>query len=160
MDGLFMIGAYGYGAESFFTALQQAQIDLFLDLRRRRGMRGRLYSFANASRLQQELEARGIEYRHIIELAPHPDTRELQHQEDVADRTAKRQRVALGDAFVADYVDRTLDTFDWNALVGDLEEFHRPVLFCVERTPEACHRHLVARRLANVTGVAVTNVLP
>jgi uncharacterized protein (DUF488 family) len=160
MERLFTIGAYGFDAEAFFDALQRAKVDLFLDLRRRRGVRGRLYSFANARRLQQELEARGIAYRHLIELAPDPATRELQNREDVAQRVAKRQRASLGEAFVADYTQRTLEPFDWEALVRDLEAFQRPVLFCVERAPEACHRHLVAARLVNVTAVPVTDLVP
>jgi uncharacterized protein (DUF488 family) len=160
MERLFTIGAYGFDAGSFFDALQRAQVDLFLDLRRRRGMRGGLYAFANARRLQEELESRGTAYRHIVELAPDPATRELQHREDAADRVAKRRRTSLGEAFVADYTQRTLEPFDWDALVGELEGFLRPVLFCVERAPEACHRHLVAERLARAAGVSVTDLLP
>ena len=123
-------------------------------------MRGTLYSFANATRLQQELEARGTAYRHMVTLAPEPATRELQHREDAADRVAKRQRTSLSGAFVADYTQRTLDPFDWDALIGELDGFQRPVLFCVERMPEACHRHLMAKRLAGAAGLPVTDLMP
>jgi uncharacterized protein (DUF488 family) len=160
MERLFTIGAYGVDAEGFFDALRRAKVDLFLDLRRRRGMRGRSYSFANAGRLTQELEARGVVYRHLIELAPDPATRELQNRQDTAERVAKRQRTSLGAAFIADYTQRTLEPFDWSALARELEAFQRPVLFCVERAPEACHRHLVAARLASVMSVPVTDLMP
>lgn len=129
MERLFTIGAYGFDAQGFFAALQEAQVDLFLDLRRRRGVRGRDYAFANAGRLQRELEARGIFYRHLITLAPDQETRELQSREDAAHRVARRRRETLGDAFIADYTRRTLEPFDWPALLGELEEYRRPVLF-------------------------------
>ena len=60
MEHLFTIGAHGYHSGDFFNALRDADIDLFVDIRRRRGMRGRVYSYANATRLQDELQARGI----------------------------------------------------------------------------------------------------
>src|SRR5579864_4901548 len=116
MERLFTIGAYGFDADSFFTALQHAKIDLFLDIRRRRGLRGSLYAFANASRLQQELEARNIAYRHLIDLAPDQETRELQNEADEASRLPKRQRESLAPAFVEEYTHRTLEPFDMNQL--------------------------------------------
>jgi uncharacterized protein (DUF488 family) len=160
MDRLFTIGAYGWDPETFFQTLEQAQVDLFLDIRRRRGVRGREYAFANATRLQQELETRGITYRHEIGLAPDQVTRDLQARDDAEKRIARRKREALGDAFIADYLERTLEPFDTGVLVDDLMSFRRPVLFCVERAPEACHRHLVAERLAKETGVPVTDLVP
>lgn len=159
MERLFTIGVYGFDAESFFGALTGAKVDLFLDIRRRRGVRGRQYSFANATRLTRELESRGVAYRHLIELAPEPVTRELQHRADAAHRVASRQRESLAEAFAADYTRRTLEPFDWCALAGELEAFERPVLFCVERMPQACHRHLVAARLRDATGVPVTDLI-
>lgn len=160
MEQLFTIGAYGFDAERFFKTLEDAEIDLFLDLRRRRGVRGSAYTFANASRLQGELAGRGIAYRHLLALAPQQATRELQNQRDAADHVAKRQRETLGEAFVEDYIQRTIDPFQWEQLIQDLQPVQRPVLFCVERLPHACHRHLVAQRLADRTGAPVTDLLP
>jgi uncharacterized protein (DUF488 family) len=160
MERLFTIGAYGFDAESFFAALHKAEVDLFLDLRRHRGVRGSDYAFANAARLQRELQDRGIAYRHLLDLAPDQETRELQSRHDRSERVARRKRTALGEEFVTEYTHRALDPFDWNALMSELEAFHRPVLFCVERTPEACHRHLAAARLAGVAGVPVTDLVP
>lgn len=160
MERLFTIGAYGYDPERFFDTLREANVDLLLDLRRHRGMRGTLYSFANARRLQHELEVRDMVYRHLIELAPDPATRKLQQQRDMADRVAKRQRTSLDEMFIADYSRQTLAPFNWDALREGLRTFRRPVLFCVEREPEACHRKLVADRLAAMTGSPVEDLLP
>jgi hypothetical protein len=57
--------------------------------------------------------------------------------------------------FVTDYTRRTLEPFDFDAFVEELKPYRRPVLFCVERTPEVCHRSLVARRLSEAAGVEV-----
>lgn len=160
MERLFTIGAHGFGAERFFDALREANVDLFLDLRRRRGMRGKPYTFANARQLQRELEARDMVYRHLIELAPDPATRELQQQRDTANCVAKRERASLDEAFIAAYSCHTLAPFDWDALYERLDSFQRPVLFCVERAPEACHRRLVANRLAGMMGSPIEDLLP
>jgi uncharacterized protein (DUF488 family) len=160
MQRLYTIGAYGFEPDTFFDALEKAKIDLFLDIRRRRGVRGRQYSFANASRLQAELGKRGIAYRHVIELAPDNVTRALQAEADKQTGVARRKRSRLGEAFAEDYTRRVLDSFDFHALAQELKEFDRPVLFCVEGAPEACHRSLAAARLAKVADVPVTHLVP
>ena len=60
------IGAIGYTAESFFQALQNANVDTFIDVRRRRAVRGREYAFANSQRLQARLAELGIRYVHPV----------------------------------------------------------------------------------------------
>jgi uncharacterized protein (DUF488 family) len=160
MERLFTIGAYGFDQETFFDALSGAGVDALLDVRRRRGVRGREYAFVNATRLQRELEARGIAYRHLLDLAPQQVTRDLQSRADAADKVAKRQRTGLAAEFVADYTERTLEPFDWARLAGELREFRRPALFCVERLPESCHRGLSAVRLAAAGGVPVEHLVP
>jgi uncharacterized protein (DUF488 family) len=160
METLFTIGVYGFTPERFFGALEAAGIDCFLDIRRRRGVRGREYAFANAGRLQEELESRHIAYRHILALAPEQETRDLQSRQDTEEGVPRRQRVVLGQAFVEDYEQRTLRPYDFDPLVADLRDCKRPVLFCVERSPRACHRGLVAGRLAEITGVPVEHLTP
>lgn len=160
MERLFTIGVYGFDGESFLSALQQAQIDLLLDIRRRRGVRGSEYTFANAKRLQRELESKGITYRHVIELAPEEATRDLQSRDDEAAHIPRRRRAVLGEAFIADYTRRTLDPFDWAPFIEGLKPYRRPALLCVERLPEACHRRLVAERLVRLAGVPETDLLP
>lgn len=160
MERLYTIGAYGFDAEHFFGAIEDARIDLFLDIRRRRGIRGPLYTFGNAGRLQEELDARDIAYRHILALAPDEKTRSFQREADEASGQPRRDRAALSEGFVRAYTERAMGPFDWEAFAGELQPFRRPVLFCVERTPQACHRGLVAARLATLTGVPVTHLTP
>ena len=47
-----------------------------------------------------------------------------------------------------------IGVYDW-----DLDHF-LAARFCVERDPEACHRSIVAERLANDHGVSVGHLLP
>jgi uncharacterized protein (DUF488 family) len=157
----FTIGVYGFTEDGFFDALRAAGIDTFCDLRRRRGVRGSEYAFVNAARLQQELAARGIAYRHFLELAPSRELREAQAAEDRAARVAKRQRTGLSDGFAAGYREECLAGFDGAAFAAALgPDARRVVLFCVEREPSACHRSLVAERLERDLGAAVTHLVP
>lgn len=160
MERLYTVGVYGFTAETFFAALERDGIDLLLDIRRRRGVRGSEYAFANAARLQEALDERSIAYRHVLDLAPENETREIQERQDRASGTARRQRTALGPAFITDFTQRTLLPFDWDALRSDLTEYRRPALLCVERVPEACHRSLVAQRLVQGTDVPVMDIVP
>lgn len=154
------IGAYGFEPQGFFGALEKAGVDVFLDIRQRRGLRGSRYAFANATRLTAELENRGIAYRHVRELAPDPEIRDLQRQADEATATTKSGRTELAPAFVDAYAAAKLDRFDWRGLASELASFDAPVLFCVERTPESCHRSLVAPRLAQVLDAEVVDLTP
>ncbi len=142
------IGVYGSTRAAFFDALEAAGVDVLLDIRRRRAVRGTQYTFANAERLTAELAAREIEYRHILELAPDNDTLATQHAADDTAKRLKSERTELAPEYIEKYVSRTLSRFDFSALARELEPFSTPVLFCIERIPEACHRSLVAPKLA------------
>ena len=50
MAEVLTIGAYGWDAETFFDALVRERVGVFCDLRRRRGVRGPEYAFANSAR--------------------------------------------------------------------------------------------------------------
>ena len=89
------IGVYGYDEDEFFAALQEAGVDLFCDIRLRRGVRGAQYAFANSQRLQARLEEMGIAYLHRKDLAPTKEIRSLQFAADDAKKVAKRQRDTL-----------------------------------------------------------------
>jgi hypothetical protein len=69
------IGVYGWTLDESLAALHEADIALVLDVRRRRGVRGREYSRANARRLQASLAEAGIDYSHHKELAPTTELR-------------------------------------------------------------------------------------
>ncbi len=161
MPELITIGAYGWDAERFFAALAAAGADTFCDLRARRGVRGSEYAFANSQRLQARLAELGIRYLHRPDLAPDAETRAAQYAADKASHTAKRQRRALSPAFVDAYCRGRLDGFDSAAFLADFGSDSRVItLFCVEREPDACHRGLLADRLARELDVTVRHLLP
>jgi uncharacterized protein (DUF488 family) len=158
---LVTIGAYGWDAERFFTALVSARVDTFCDIRQRRGVRGAEYAFANSRRLQARLAELGIRYLHCKELAPSRATREQQYAADKAEGTTKRQRKALSPAFAEAYRRERLAVFDSAEFLAGLGPDAKVVaLFCVEREPQACHRSLVTERLARDSGARVKHIIP
>jgi len=161
MAKIVTIGAYGFTAEDFFEALQTAGVDVFYDVRWRRGVRGAEYAFVNSQRLQASLESLGIAYIHRRDLAPPPEIREKQKETDKAGKIAKRKRSYLSHDFVSAYREIILDDFDVAKFLSQLPEGARTVaLFCVEREPSACHRSLLAERLLWADGVEVEHLLP
>jgi uncharacterized protein (DUF488 family) len=155
------IGVYGFTEAAFFQALQEARVDVFCDVRRRRGVRGAAYAFANSQRLQARLAALGIHYRHCKELAPPTAVRQRQQVADKAAKVAKRRRDALSPDFIAAYQAAVLADFEPQALLQDLPpEAQTLALFCVERDPAACHRSLAAEKLQQATGVSVVHIAP
>lgn len=153
------IGVYGYTEDEFFHELTVRGIEVFVDIRRRRGMRGSKYSFANRTYLQQKLQELGIQYVYVKELAPPDDLRNRQKQEDQLAGVTKRTRPHLNDAFVQRYMTECLDPFDIEAFLRRFRGADNIVLFCVESNPEACHRGLVAQRLAQLPDVQVHHIV-
>lgn len=161
IHSLVTIGAYGYDADSFFRALQDQQVDTFVDIRRRRGVRGSQYAFANSQRLQARLAELGIRYVYIHELAPTSAVRDRQHQADAATHTPKRARTSLSPAFVAAYEAEILEAYSPGQFLDGLPDDARTVaLFCVEKTPDACHRSLAATWLSADLGAPVIHLTP
>ena len=155
------IGVYGFNENSFFRALCKAEVDTFCDIRSRRGVRGATYAFANSKRLQARLAELGIRYIYRKDLAPTQTVREKQAAADKATKTAKRKRTELGEAFIEAYHTECLDTFDAQSLLDELESDAQVVaLFCVETAPEACHRSLVADKLAKTFNLEVEDIVP
>ena len=158
---LFTIGVYGSTRASFFDALEASGIDILLDLRRRRAVRGSTYAYANAGRLTAELSERGIAYMHVIGLAPEGETLALQGEIDAEAGRLKSERSELSPEYIKRYRTQTLDRFDFAALATELQGFKAPVLFCIERIPQACHRSLVAPKLAKALGgIEVEHLTP
>jgi uncharacterized protein (DUF488 family) len=155
------IGAYGFDKESFFQALLDAKVDTFCDLRMRRGMRGSTYAFANSSSLQRRLSELGIRYLYIKDLAPDHEIRKKQKQEDEKLGVVKRSRKILGQTFIQAYEKDRLSTFNTGDFIEQLGQNTRVIgLFCVEREPEACHRSLAAKRLAQDLDLQVEHIKP
>jgi uncharacterized protein (DUF488 family) len=154
------IGVYGFTAERFLAALRDADVALLLDVRQRRGVRGHEYAWANSRRLQDALDAAGIAYRHHPELATTTELRQLQYREDEREGVGQRTRTHLSDAFRERYTSEVLDTVDLKPIVDELPANGTTALLCVERDPDACHRSLIAKRMADEYGVRVTHLTP
>jgi uncharacterized protein (DUF488 family) len=131
-----------------------------LDVRQRRGVRGREYAWANARRLQAALADAGIGYEHRKELAPTTELRQLQYAEDERRGVGKRSRRELAPEYVERYTREILDHADLDAVVARLPRDAVTALLCVERDPEACHRSLVAAALAEANALEVVHLRP
>jgi uncharacterized protein (DUF488 family) len=153
------IGVYGFTEETFTAALASAGADLFCDLRARRGVRGSNYAFANARRLETLVTGLGIPYRHFPALAPPKSIRTAQSEVDRTTGTTKRQRASLSPEFVSAYASVIQADDAARALRSIAEACEVPILLCVERLPEACHRSLVARALAGPT-TPIADIVP
>jgi uncharacterized protein (DUF488 family) len=160
MRSVVTIGVYGWTFEQFLDALRDADVRQLLDVRQRRGVRGRQYAWANARRLQAELTSAGIEYRHHQELAPTTELRHVQYAADDREGVGKRSRVILDSEYAERYVSEILDQADLGQIVEPMPVNGAAALFCLERDPEACHRSLIAERLASEHGVTIVHLLP
>jgi uncharacterized protein (DUF488 family) len=154
------IGVYGFSGESFLQRLRHADVHLLLDVRQRRGVRGPEYAWANSVRLQAALARAGIAYEHHPELAPTTDLRQLQYAEDDLEGVGKRSRRELAAEYTRRYTTEILDRADLTPIVSALPSSGTAALFCVERDPEACHRSLIAQRLAEQHHVTVEHLRP
>jgi uncharacterized protein (DUF488 family) len=154
------IGVYGFDRERFISALTGATVTVLFDVRQRRGVRGSEYAWANSRRLQAALEGAGIGYEHHKELAPTTELRELQYREDARQGVGKRSRAELAPEYRERYTREILDRVDLADLAERLSGERAGALMCVERDPEACHRSLIAQRLAERHSVTVEHLRP
>jgi uncharacterized protein (DUF488 family) len=154
------IGVYGFDQAAFLAALARARVKVLLDVRQRRGVRGSEYAWANSARLQAALADAGIEYRHHKELAPTTELRRLQYAEDDRLGVGKRSRVELAPEYRDRYTREILDQVDLEPIVASLPANGATALLCVERDPDACHRSLIADRMASEHGVSVRHLKP
>jgi uncharacterized protein (DUF488 family) len=154
------IGVHDWDLDSFLTALRGLERPFLLDVRQRRGVRGPQYAWANSQRLQRALGAEEIPYRHVPDLAPTTELRQLQYAVDDAAGVGKRSRQSLDPGYIAGYTEQILDPFDLSELLASLPDEVTPVLLCVEAEPSACHRSLVAARLASEHGLDVVHLRP
>ncbi len=154
------IGVYGFDGESFLDRLRLADVRLLLDVRQRRGVRGPQYAWANSRRLQAALAGAGIAYEHHPELAPTTELRQFQYAEDDRLGVGKRSRVELAPEYTRRYTAEILDRADLRAIAAALLREAPAALLCVERDPEACHRSLIAERLAERYAVSIWHLRP
>ena len=157
---IFTIGVYGSLEDEFFGKLVNNHIDLFCDIRQRRGVRGSKYAFVNSNYLQNKLMELGIGYVYEKRLAPTKEIREMQWEADKLEHQTKKTRETLGHAFCEGYKSLVLDKADLDALVNifTTRKANNVVLFCLEEHAEACHRSLLAQKLADIYGFEVVNL--
>ena len=154
------IGVYGFDGARFVETLDEAGVTLVVDVRQRRGVRGSQYAWANAQRLQRRLADSRIRYVHHDELAPTTELRELQYRADHRTGAGKRSRAELDPEYVSRYTAEILDPAPLQQLLDDLPIHGRAALLCVEAAAAACHRSLIARRLAERYGFEVEHLGP
>jgi uncharacterized protein (DUF488 family) len=149
LPDIYTIGVYGFSESDFFQKLIENNIDTFCDIRRRRAVRGSLYAFVNSKRLQNKLAQLSIKYIYEIGLAPTNEIRELQKKVDEENKIFKRQREELGYVFKTEYIDKILSQFNTHQFINNLLDSgsRRIILFCVEKSPAACHRSLVTNKI-------------
>jgi uncharacterized protein (DUF488 family) len=153
------IGVYGFDRDSFLATLAGAGVELLLDVRQRRGVRGGEYAWANARRLEAALAEAGIGYSHLKELAPTTELRQLQYREDDRLGEGKRSRTALAPEYARLYTEQILDPLDLGPVLKWIGN-SSAALLCVERDPEACHRSLIASRLQSDYDFRVEHLRP
>ena len=154
------IGVYEFDGPSFVNTLDAAGVTKVLDVRQRRGVRGSQYAWANAQRLIARLAEARIGYEHHPELAPDTELRHLQYREDDRQGVGKRSRERLSADYVREYTTEILDLVPLEPLIGRLPVHGLGALLCVEATAQACHRSLIAGRLAERFGLEVIDLEP
>jgi uncharacterized protein (DUF488 family) len=155
------MGVYGYTDKTFRQALQQADVDVFVDTRRRRGVRGAQYSFANSQRLQETLQSLGIPYVHRLDLSPTPEMIRSQDDADHNAKIARHERTHLTPEFRETYEGDILKYFDPREFVASLGSgVESALIFCIEEVPDACHRSILAKRLHDELGGTVEHLVP
>ena len=152
------VGVYQSSLDDFLDKLRRHRVAMVVDVRQRRGVRGPAYAWANSLRLQTALEKAGIQYRHVPELAPTTELRQLQYREDERLNVGKRSRVELAEEYRRRYLREVLDPVNLGAVLESLPDEATTALLCVERDARACHRSLIAARLQAQYGVPVLNL--
>jgi uncharacterized protein (DUF488 family) len=152
------VGVYQSGLDDFLDKLTRRRVAMLVDVRQRRGVRGREHAWANSRRLQAALAQAGIAYRHVPDLAPTTELRQLQYREDDRLKVGKRSRVELADVYRRRYLHEVLDQVDLRAFLESLPDDATSALLCVERDARACHRSLIAARLQAQYGVVIVNL--
>ena len=158
IDTLYTTGGYGYSQNTFFDRLKANGVDALVDIRQRRGMRGRQYSFLNSTALQAELLGRGIAYLYLKELSPTTAVRDAQKSQDLSSGVAKRKREILSCEFVAAYSENILVNLNPEDVWAKISSYKRPCFFCVEAAERACHRSLVTDWLTNYRHTPVNHI--
>jgi uncharacterized protein (DUF488 family) len=152
------VGVYYSSLDDFLDKLKRHRVATVVDVRQRRGVRGRDYAWANSLRLQAALEQARMQYVHLPQLAPTTELRQLQYREDDRLNVGKRSRTELSEAYRRRYLAEVLDHVDLGGVLESLPDEATSALLCVERDAPACHRSLIAARLPARYGVPILNL--
>jgi uncharacterized protein (DUF488 family) len=154
------IGVYEWEPHAFIGALDAKNVTKLFDIRQRRGVRGSRYAWANSNRLQALLADAGIAYEYHPELAPDTEMRQTQYRADARQGVGKRSREVLAPEYIREYTQEILDTVPLEPFVRRMPVHGIGALLCVEADAPACHRSLVAQRLAERFGFEVVDLDP
>jgi hypothetical protein len=72
----------------------------------------------------------------------------------------KRSRERLAPEYATRFVHERLDRVDLAPIVESMPADAATALVCVERDPEACHRSLIAERMASQFGLSLEHLRP
>jgi hypothetical protein len=126
---IFTIGGYGFTEERFRQVIQDANVDTFLDVRQRRGMRGSKYAFLNSLQLQDMLSQANIKYIYAPDLAPTTSIRNAQKQVDMSFGVEKRNRCQLSSDFIERYQHEILANVDSSNILGGFHDVTMDFIF-------------------------------
>jgi uncharacterized protein (DUF488 family) len=158
MKKVITIGVYGKSEDDFFDTLVKNDIKILWDIRQRRGMRGKTYSFVNSLYLQRKLQELGIQYQYFKQLSPTMEVRLIQNNIDRANRIWKKNRTELSPIFSEAYLSNLKDPEIVKILSDYIKADEAIALFCVECIPEACHRSVLAKKIADIAIVPIQNL--
>jgi len=145
------IGVYGRTGKLFIDDLRKHRIDLLVNVRRRRGVRGSEYAWSNSLRLQALLKKEGIAYLHAKDWTPTEEIIAAQHEYDLKQFGGVRKREHLAPGFEKGYM-KLLKEHPVSELLNLIQEQFGTAtsicLLCVEAEANLCHRKLLAEALS------------
>lgn len=155
---LYTMGIYNYSEDEFYSTILDYSISLIIDVRQRRGCRGRKYAYSNKTRLINGLKERGVSYLYIEGLAPTSDIRKIQKEYDKQHKQLKSQRNSLVAEFSDMYNEQVLEGYKFEEILDVIKDNRNKAIICVEKNFQGCHRSLIASYLKEKYGVNHTNL--
>ncbi|MCG2660278.1 MAG: DUF488 domain-containing protein [Kiritimatiellae bacterium] len=130
--------------EEFIRRLQQHKVDAVIDIRLRN--EGRFYKFASGRHINTLVEAHEITYVHETRFAPTEEMlKAFQQTQDWPAYELAYKHLILT---------RELARL-WREVA---KQFQRPCLLCAEKSPEYCHRRLLAEYLSEAASASITHI--
>jgi len=138
------IGYEGAAVDVFLRTLKKARVELVLDIRAVAASRKKGFS---KNQLAAHLANAGIAYRHLRGLGTPKRGRDAAHAGDID---------TFESVFLA-HMEEPEAQFDLAEAVA-LAKARQICLLCLESDPNHCHRLIVAKRMASVTGQALDHL--